>query len=1474
MPALVASPQADASARATLSNWALKHRNASSFDGLFLPSSHNNRANVHVADFERSFSDLGSIMNEFCARESRFDRATVLRLAFACILGLRGYTEQPVFGFIAGGDAARVGPCSFPIPATASIEESLVFAADQPQHGLPVNTVLQAGLPIWGASLEYAEQYEPWALEQELLPGSSLHLAFRDGVAPGSLEVRFSYRPNVISAADASYFLRHIHSAILQIARCEDLNQCLGAFDVKSDHELELLLHTYRQAPDHGSPRIPENHNLIHEYVSAHAKATPHAIAVESAEGTLSYRDLDRHSNSLAHALIAAGAQPGQHIAIYMEKSIRLFVGIVAIHKVGGCVTPLGLENPPAKNLFILKQTDAKIIIIDESASHVISTKYDFSELPATPTLLEITEGRWVPSEDTWGPVEVDVTPSTPAYIVYTSGTTGEPKGVILMHSNVVSFIQARMDGWNLDRTSKVLQLSNYVWDVSIGETVSAFSTGCCLYTVERMEAAARLDAVIEENNITHTIMTPTMAGLLATVPKCLKAILVTGEPLPVALRNKLVESVPCLINGGAPSEVTIIALATQVRKAHTRGPWTPFGRPMGDVNAYVLDHNLGVVPIGAVGELCLTGKQVAAGYLHRPDATAKAFVPNPFLAVDKADTLYHTGDLARLRADGMFELLGRQDGQIKFHGIRLESLEIESAILSASEEITQAALTISKVGEVDKLVAFVVLRKNYEAGVKDVVKGQEKDAELKEALEKIKKYVGSKLSSHAVPSQLWALHDLPRTPSGKVDRRAVKVLATELALQQAAAPRAPVAKSAPKPNGTIPHLNGYGNGNENGVAAFTPKPRPVPAYVNPEALELVRSAYSQVLNLDSATIDNNADFLTIGGDSLSAIRLSIQLRKAGLDVAARTFLAGSSILSIAALAPPSFSSKRANGSNGVITKDEAVPNGTQSKSKGAADLTPLELEYVLYKHSIEAYKVEDAFFGSFYQRGSVLIAFAARAPRPQSMEYNSLTVEIQGDPSPELVLSCLGVLMRKHEALRTVLAVTQTMKLANIVLKPEYYRPDWITIDASHGSADEQDAAFQSAITQAREQGYVTGTPALRMIYARATKRRPAQLVWNGPHSILDGWSLSTWNNDLADLLNGQEGIKPTRYRPFADFLAARDLTENVSWMRQELLPVTKPVWPIRNLKQFPVPVCDAAFYTEWKFNAGSTFSKLGVSQFAACLSALAVTVAQRERSLDTDRGVTLGYLTSGRSLDMEGIQDVTGCCIDLMVTKLNPRLDKTGREFLTETQERTAGALGRDHSLEGLMTEINKGKVGQETNATLQQVTLAFQNMPTISRGEGEKYSVKRLTERLPALSSLFIEVFPEEPQADGAVVWNVRCSHNRSILPSEQAAVFIDDMFVHLQGLLLHADEKLSEVAVLIPGQYSSEDRKDVVPFVPTPVFERQHEAFPLGPGSAMSSYMAIWMSILTIILFNLRLSMFGPRARAITATSTSS
>ncbi|KDQ14675.1 hypothetical protein BOTBODRAFT_187713 [Botryobasidium botryosum FD-172 SS1] len=612
--------------------------------------------------------------------------------------------------------------------------------------------------------------------------------------------------------------------------------------------------------------------------------------------------------------------------------------------------------------------------------------------------------------------------------------------------------------------------------------------------------------------------------------------------------------------------------------------------------------------------------------------------------------------------------------------------------------------------------------------------------------------------------------------------------------------------------------------------------------------LELVSSAFAQVLGLDPCNIDHDAEFSALGGDSLGAIRLSILLRKAGFPKSAREIFEGSSISSILASASFASPASRLGGSPvpAALTNDRLA----SEKFKGAADIAPVELEFVLYKHSIPAHHIEDAYYGPTPQRNSLALGFLARAPRPQSIEFDVLMLDVRGDPSAEQVRRAVDVVMQKHTILRAVPALTQSFKIANLVLKPEYCHVQLKFIDSSDGDAEEQDALLEKMMQDERHEGYRLGNITWRLIYARATEKRPAQLVWNVPHGHLDGWSFQLLNNDIAHLLNGEK-IKGSDFRPYADYLAAMDSSDNLRWFRQALSPLPLATWPVQDPTK--LPIIDTTFYVKWRLNFTTLCSALGVTPFTACLSAMAVTLAQRQGTLITDQPVALGHLSAGRAFELEGIEAMAGPCLNYMVKKLNPRADKTGRDLLAETQSRVRGDFARDHCIQKHWDEIFDQRDLLLAARTL--VSVNFQNLPAMSAGDKAKYSITRGLENMPAICSLGLEIYPGVPDSEGNEEWKVMATFDSTLVSKRDAVAFADDTFVHMRRLLTRSEERLSAVVVKSPGQ-SGDDLH-----VPTSVDEVRYYTYPLVPAYPFSGILRMLIGLFTVFMFNVRQALMG-------------
>ena len=559
----------------------------------------------------------------------------------------------------------------------------------------------------------------------------------------------------------------------------------------------------------------------VHELVEEQVRRTPGAMAVLLQEQSLTYEELDRRANQLAHYLRAQEVGPDVIVGVCMERSLELVVGLFGVLKAGGAFLPLDPSLPRQRLQFMLEECQPRVVLIQ---SHLRSL------LPATACPICSLDEGWSeiarqPSSDAHA-TAAGLKSSHLLYVIYTSGSTGRPKGAMNEHVGVVNRLRWMQDTYRLGPEDRVLQRTPISFDVAVWEFFWPLTVGARLVLArpEGHQDLSYLRGLIETTGITTLHFVPSMLqGFLeqhrAGECSSLRHIVCTGEELPGPLQMKCFESLPGvkLSNMYGATETSDDVTVWECRP-HDASGRVPIGRPMSNVQMYVLDRKLQPVPIGVVGEIYIGGIAVGRGYLGRPDLTAERFLKNPFIETGPS-RLYRTGDLGRWRADGNLEFLGRNDGQVKLHGYRIELGEIEAELLCC-EGVREAVVLAREDFQGDKrLVAYYT-----------VAAGEVLDSDA------IRTRLAAKLPQYMVPSALVLLEAMPRTPNEKLDRKAL-----------------------PAPDLTARVQGRY-------VAPATPTE------------EMLAQIWAEVLRLDQVGVQDN--FFESGGHSLLATRVMARVRE------------------------------------------------------------------------------------------------------------------------------------------------------------------------------------------------------------------------------------------------------------------------------------------------------------------------------------------------------------------------------------------------------------------------------------------------------------------------------------------------------------------------------------------------------------------------------------------------------------------
>ncbi|MFC8313387.1 amino acid adenylation domain-containing protein [Gordonia sp. NPDC057258] len=585
-------------------------------------------------------------------------------------------------------------------------------------------------------------------------------------------------------------------------AATADPSAPIGDLPVLDLHErLDLV-------PAVGEGRRPVEH--LTRLLSAAAESSPHRVAVTDGIRSLTYRELDAASNQLARALIDGGAGPENHVAVALPRSVEWIVAMWAIARTGAAWLPVDPAYPSGRIEHMLTDSGARLLVTDRSsdpgAGPALSTVV--LDDPAIREWIEAESTDPIADSERRGVLDVD----QPAYLIYTSGTTGTPKGVVVSHRGLADFGAQQVTQYGITPTSRTMHMASPSFDASVLEILMAVSAGSTMHIVPPgIVGGTELAELMREARITHAFLTPSVLTTMTPddVPD-LEALVIGGEhPNSEVVRTW--STGPKLFNAYGPTETTVVAaVSPPISPDYTT---LTIGRPIRGISALVLDERLRPVAPGAIGELYIAGEHLARGYHGVRPLTSKRFIANPY--GDPGERMYRTGDLVRWTSDHELEFRGRADHQTKIRGHRIELGEIDAALV-ADESVRAAVTTTHGEGDRAHLVSYVT-----------VTAGAHGQAAA------VRDRLAQRLPRHMIPSTIIELDEIPTTPIGKVDLRALP---------------------APEP------------GSVDGDVAFVAPRNPLE--------QAVADLIAERLELEPGTIGRDHDFFDLGGNSLLATQI------------------------------------------------------------------------------------------------------------------------------------------------------------------------------------------------------------------------------------------------------------------------------------------------------------------------------------------------------------------------------------------------------------------------------------------------------------------------------------------------------------------------------------------------------------------------------------------------------------------------
>jgi amino acid adenylation domain-containing protein len=580
----------------------------------------------------------------------------------------------------------------------------------------------------------------------------------------GDYQGRFEYCSDLFEAETIRRLCEHFKTILEAIVREPD--QSISKLPMLTDAERQQLIVEWNEtAVDY--PRD----SAVHEVFEKQARRTPDAVAVDYEGRRLTYRELNHRANQVAHYLGRHGVGPEKMVAICMERSLEMIVGLLGILKAGGAYVALDPQYPSERLEFMLADAQVSIVLTQEGLLEHAGSRMDNSDCRTSilnASMQRICLDRdWelIAGESSANP-ENNTTADNLAYVIYTSGSTGQPKGVQITHKSLLNLVFWHHQVFSVTPTDRATQLAGPGFDAAVWELWPYLNLGATVHIPDdmtRLDAAALRDWLVAKA-ITISFVPTAIAQTLVTLDwppeTALRVLLTGGDKLDVYPPEKLPFKV---FNNYGPTECTVVATSGQLLpNDHSVHP-PLIGRPIANTQVYILDEYLNPVPIGVLGEIYIGGDGLARGYFGRSELTAKKFIADPFSTIG-GSRLYKTGDLARYRGDGNIEFLGRIDNQVKIRGFRIEPGEIEArlrehpavreTLVLACED---ASVTPSSNRTDKRLVAYVIAGPEPAPGVQE-----------------LRDFLKEKLPEYMIPSAFVFLASLPLTPNGKVDRKAL----------------------------------------------------------------------------------------------------------------------------------------------------------------------------------------------------------------------------------------------------------------------------------------------------------------------------------------------------------------------------------------------------------------------------------------------------------------------------------------------------------------------------------------------------------------------------------------------------------------------------------------------------------------------------------------------------------------------------